>query len=765
MRDELAELLDPRWTQDQVMEALDALDPSKDPLVGPDGRFGSRVQAVLTALQAGSPDVDDAMTFDDARYTAEKFIRAGAFRFLERIALPQDGDGRLLNRAAWRVDGSGRRVRLDEGLYKFAKNVHSPGQTEFLQQVVLPLLHLGHAVFIEGCYSPGGDTARTTCGDAVDAGSMQQYLDRESGLPVAEKVRGIQHKHVTGLNVRPNVKKQTGQLGGDDEPVADDALKVSWLSFGPAAGGVTDDDSRIRIPLGQMKDRAQIQQGLKDVGIHQDMLVDGKPVPQLLIVQTAAGVNAETGEQEAQIFLPDDVDPGDDGSPGTPTNPGPAPAGGSGAEAPAAPEQPLNPSPQTGTSSPPSRPEVARNGAAGLFGGRGGTAAEGALAAAADDPGGIDLTTLELRYLSEPESGAGLEYSFSAQGRVPATPAGSDLRAATLASDAFFTWLALDPSTFFVNLHPDEPDRIVDPQLGRTDAGRVLLEADLQMKKTVAALIRPDNPDSARYWGRLQRGSTGERCVPALRLWIVPAPATVHTEHDELYILDAPLEVHIELATSVSYETGCRGQSAAVRDHNLGVYRSVVLADLQRAVNSAPEYADLRRVYLSRIAAEWYRQRALQDETTYGDIIGSGDVTAWESEQAWSSREIYDDYMTSLTKGEYDITRIEVIDGISYEVNYVYGGIEFDTVTLNDIDRSAFEGRYPDLAAAAAASLDTPSTDSTGRLWLGSVTPAPGSKDSFFPWSILGYGLTASFGAIAVFAVLRYRIRRVRRVR
>jgi hypothetical protein len=767
VRDELAELLDPRWTQDQVMEALDALDPSKDPLVGPDGRFGSRVQAVLTALQVGSPGVDDAMTFDDARYTVEKFIRAGAFRFLERIALPQDGDGRLLNRAAWRVEGSGRRVRLDEGLYKFAKNVHSPGQIEFLQQVVLPLLRLGHAVFIEGCYSPGGDTARTTCGDAVDAGTVQQYLDRESGIPVAEKVRGIQHKHVVGLNVRQNVRKQTLQLNGDDEPVADDALKVSWLSFGPDAGGVRDDGSGIRVPLGQIKDRARVQEGLKAVNIHPDLLVDGKPVPQLLVVQTAAGVDGETGEQEAQVFLPEDVNPGDDGSrrtPRTPTSPGPAPAGGAGAEPPAEPEQPPTPLPQAGPGSPQHRPEVAKNKAPGLFGGRAGTAAEGALAAAAANPGGIDLTTLELRYLSEPEPGEGLEYSFSAEGRGPSAQAGSDLRAAALASDAFFTWLALDPSTFFVNLHPDEPDRIVDPRLGRTDAGRVLLEADLQMKKTVAALIRPDKPESGRYWDRLRRGSTGERCVPSLRHWIVPGPATVHTEQDRLYILDAPLEVHIELATAVNYETGCPGQSPAVRDHNLGVYRSVVLADLQRAVNTAPEYADLRRVYLSRIAAEWYRLQALQEEVTYGDIIGSGDATAWESQQTWSSREIYDEYVASLTKGEFDITRIEVIDGISYRVNYVYGGIEFATVTLNDIDRPAFEAGYPDLAAAAEASLDTPSTDSTGRLWLGSVTPAPQAKDSSYPWPILGYGVAAYFGAITVFAVLRHRARRVRRV-
>ncbi|MER7823999.1 hypothetical protein ABTX85_15690 [Streptomyces sp. NPDC096097] len=69
-----------------------------------------------------------------------------------------------------------------------------------------------------------------------------------------------------------------------------------------------------------------------------------------------------------------------------------------------------------------------------------------------------------------------MQYAF----RTDASPADhasfGGRRAAQLASDSFLVWLGLPPSALSVNLNPDEPDRIIDKQFGRTDAGRVLLE-------------------------------------------------------------------------------------------------------------------------------------------------------------------------------------------------------------------------------------------------------------------------------------------------
>ncbi|WDM14578.1 hypothetical protein J3S85_25475 [Streptomyces lavenduligriseus] len=235
--------------------------------------------------------------------------------------------------------------------------------------------------------------------------------------------------------------------------------------------------------------------------------------------------------------------------------------------------------------------------------------------------GGIDFSTMKLSYLADPGDGSGLQYSFNAN----LNPLRGDVRqstgvaAATQSSDAFFVWLALNPQHFWVNLSPDEPDRIVDGQLGRTDAGRVLLEADLQMKKTVAKLTHPHTTLGKRYWD----GIRGD-CVSS-RNWIVPAPASVYQDGDKLYILDAPLDVKMEtryvVASGDSADTPtCPKQDQATEDHNEHLDRTLILPRLRKAINTAPEYAALRRVHLARVAAEWYRELSTTKDTTYGEL-------------------------------------------------------------------------------------------------------------------------------------------------
>lgn len=71
--------------------------------------------------------------------------------------------------------------------------------------------------------------------------------------------------------------------------------------------------------------------------------------------------------------------------------------------------------------------------------------------------------------------------------------------AAVQASDAFFVWLSLSPDKFWVNLNPEEPDRIIDAQLGTTDVGRILLQADLQCGYTSLSLAAPTQSAESLY--------------------------------------------------------------------------------------------------------------------------------------------------------------------------------------------------------------------------------------------------------------------------
>jgi hypothetical protein len=199
------------------------------------------------------------------------------------------------------------------------------------------------------------------------------------------------------------------------------------------------------------------------------------------------------------------------------------------------------------------------------------------------------------------------------------------------ASDAFFVWLALPPQSFTVNLNPSEPDRIVDSQLGRTDAGRILLEADLRMKKTVARLIHPRSRLGARFWAALDRlyESQSARACLSFRQWIVPAPATVSDNRGELYILKAPLDVKMESdyrrrrPVAGAGARPCPGQPQALEERSEALYRRMILPHVQRAVGRRPEYAALRRVYLARVAAEWYRRLGAREG---GAFVESGQL-------------------------------------------------------------------------------------------------------------------------------------------
>lgn len=339
-------------------------------------------------------------------------------------------------------------------------------------------------------------------------------------------------------------------------------------------------------------------------------------------------------------------------------------------------------------------------------------------------PGGIDFSRLELRYLADPgPDRGGLRYAFKA----PLTASGkgsssTGLTGAKESSDAFFTWLELEPSTFWVNLNPTEPDRIVDSRLGRTDAGRVLLEADLQLKKTTGTFIHPDTKVGAEYWGAL----SGD-CM-SFRTWIVPKPATVHEQGDELHILQAPLDVQMETQYLKSRDgkapVSCPQQSTVVQEQNEAVFRRLILPKVVKEVNTGPAYAELRRVYLSRIAAEWYRKLSQSKKTAYGEMIDKGDIGPYETQQEWTPRDTFDRYVDSYSKGEFKVTHRTREGDTVYTRTYIYGGVDFSSIRYTSMPADRMKARWPTLTRDVNQSLAQPVADkSQGQVWLGGGAP------------------------------------------
>lgn len=318
-------------------------------------------------------------------------------------------------------------------------------------------------------------------------------------------------------------------------------------------------------------------------------------------------------------------------------------------------------------------------------------------------PGGIDWTSLELRYITEPVEGEGMEYSFKTNlNDDEANPSWGGQARLDLASDSFFTWLALHPNRFWVNLHPDQPDVIVDDKFAETDAGRVLLEADLEMKHDFARLMAPGNPVGDRFWDSLAY-ENGAPCWSGYRMWIEPHPAQVREEDGRFYIIDAPLNVSVEPWDTLP-GPAC-DQPQWVQDHNDRQIQEIIAPEVEEIVNSDLRYADLRTVYTSRVAAEWVKERNAERAGAYNSIIGSDDASAWPSRTEWDRNEIFAEYRKSYYEGDFHFTREYEKDGVVLEYEFYTGGVMFDKQPKENISRVRFQAEHPQMPVTTSQSV------------------------------------------------------------
>lgn len=323
-------------------------------------------------------------------------------------------------------------------------------------------------------------------------------------------------------------------------------------------------------------------------------------------------------------------------------------------------------------------------------------------------PGGVDFTTLELSYVGNPVKGKALDYSFKADyvKDEEANPGWGGKAKLQLASDAFFTWLALSPDKFWVNLNPDQPDRIMDNAFAKTDAGRTLLEADLAMKHDFAAAINPDKHPSARtFWDNAPRRA-GLPCFPETRLWIEPKTAKVREQDGGIYILDAPLKVSAEWMDVEWHPPGARVCDLTDPEKRTSerLLRQHVMPEVEKRVNTSPGYADLRRVYASRVAAEWTRQQDAKKPTDFRSIINSNDASRWplRGENAnWSKHETYERYMKSGREGV-EWFKLEY-GGQVY--NQGVGGVDFSKSPKRNITKTQFTVEKPRLDTTTKTSV------------------------------------------------------------
>ncbi|MBF0532878.1 MAG: hypothetical protein HQL23_07275 [Candidatus Omnitrophica bacterium] len=282
------------------------------------------------------------------------------------------------------------------------------------------------------------------------------------------------------------------------------------------------------------------------------------------------------------------------------------------------------------------------------------------------------------------------------KGDAKALPSSAIESTAKILFNYFVVGIALPNSAFWVNLKPDAPDRILDDRLAKTDMGKVLLEADLQLKKDTAKFTSPDMPEGKAYWEKLYKKAaalygTEDVAIPTMvRPWIVPAEIIMREQRTEdegrntesripsgAYIYKATLKVMLEqdyLNNTDAYNfKDPRGK--ALNEYAAKLAREMIIPMLTQEVNTAPRYAALRQVYYSLIMAQWFKSRFKNKPGVYSAMIDKENLAGLTSKKSWSPQTYFKAYNKSFKEGEYNIDRDVGTDSEPLVRNYISGGI------------------------------------------------------------------------------------------
>jgi glyceraldehyde-3-phosphate dehydrogenase type I len=255
----------------------------------------------------------------------------------------------------------------------------------------------------------------------------------------------------------------------------------------------------------------------------------------------------------------------------------------------------------------------------------------------------------------------------------------------------FLVGINLPNDKFWVNLRPDSENNIIDNYLAKTDVGRIMLEADLQLKKDTAQFTSPATPEGKEYWSKLYQKAeelygNQEVSIPTLtRPWIVPNEIIVRESKDSAYIYKATLKVMLEqdfLKDSSVYNFK-DDRAKALNEYSSELIRELIIPKLTKEVNLSKRYAPLRQVYYSIVLSRWFKSRFSNQTGKYASRIDRKDLAGLTSTAAWSKSTYFDAYKKSFAQGEYNIK--ETVRTPSGQVirSYFSGGADFATVKIN----------------------------------------------------------------------------------
>ncbi len=300
----------------------------------------------------------------------------------------------------------------------------------------------------------------------------------------------------------------------------------------------------------------------------------------------------------------------------------------------------------------------------------------------------------------------------------------------------FLIGVTLPNDKFWVNLRPDSPSQIIDFNLEETDIGKIMLEADLQLKKDTAAFTSPQTPEGKEYWNRLYKKAeeiygTENITIPTLtRPWIVPNEIIVRETKDSAYIYKATLKVMLEqdyLKDSATYSFKDE-RSKALNEYSSQLIRELIIPKLTKEVNLSKRYAPLRQVYYSLILSRWFKSRFYGKSGVYASLIDKNDLINLTSKTDWSKTTYFNAYKKSFAQGEYNIKEPVYTPSGQTIRSYFSGGMRLLPPVSEIPNAGGFTGASPVLSKTIERTLTPVLGNSQGALEIGGQISASAIK-------------------------------------
>lgn len=239
-----------------------------------------------------------------------------------------------------------------------------------------------------------------------------------------------------------------------------------------------------------------------------------------------------------------------------------------------------------------------------------------------------------------------------------------------------FAGIILPNEDFWVNLSPNEPDRIMEETLANTELGKEMLFQDYILKQYVSSLLSPETEIGQEYWTIYNRLQAMHKSVPNLssKVFIKPKLAQVEIENDEIYITSSELNVDLNIfeATSQNYS-----------NELLNFYKTKLLPAITKEVNNGEYFKSTRQLYnaliLSKVIKEDYKNKGILKY-----VIDSKKIEPVRTKYSDIKEELYEHYLKSYNEGPVNFTKkvIDPVSGRKVKRHYFSGGQIFIDIPL-----------------------------------------------------------------------------------